>query len=168
MSSPRTDANSVKGICVVRSQDDLTPFILTANTIVSAVCVPTVVSNKRPAYPDATLELIERWLSAHYYSIMRPQRKLESAGSVQASYDSTTDLGLNVTRYGQAARTICYNGYLAAWSNTLEFIKGRVAGGVYTIGMKYVGGSPSVYGEIPDRTFKLVGCGSLNFGRTFI
>lgn len=115
---PRTTPEAVVKICPLeREDDDINPFIEAANSLVTAVCLTS-------DYVDSTLELIERWLSAHFYCILRPQAKFKSAGKVQKSTDSKVDLGLDQTRYGQMAKSLDYAGNLAALDNKLKETKG--------------------------------------------
>lgn len=130
---PYTNSAAVEAICPKKqSSDSFTPFIEAANVIVVAVCVPN-------GYTDPQLELIERWLSAHCYSIMRNQQRFRSAGKVQEALDSKVDLGLDQTRYGQMAKNMAFKGDLAAWDNTLKSVKTELPGADYTIGMQWLG-----------------------------
>jgi len=92
---------------VITSDDDMAPFIEVANSLVTDVCSDS-------SYTDAKLELIERWLSAHFYAIRDPRAVSEHAGPVGATFESRVDLGFNVTRYGQQAMRIDTAGGLAA------------------------------------------------------
>ena len=88
---------------------DLTPFIEGSNALVTELCA---------AHYDATrLELIERWLAAHFYCVSDPAATFEGAEGVQASYESKVDLGLRITRYGQQAMFFDTGGYLAVINN---------------------------------------------------
>jgi hypothetical protein len=132
---PRTTSASVIAICPLKEiGDDLTPFIEVANSIVTAVCV-----NTESNYSDSQLELIERWLSAHFYSIMRNQQKFRSAGKVQEALDSKVDLLLDQTRYGQTAKLVDYIGNLAALDNTLKDVKTKLPAGTYDIMVSWLG-----------------------------
>jgi hypothetical protein len=93
---PRTTESAVEGIIEVEDDDDLTPFIETANLVVTDNCTAS-------GYSDAKLEMIERWLSAHYYAILRPRNFLEQVDTLREQIESKVDLGFNVTRYGQQA-----------------------------------------------------------------
>lgn len=109
----RTSIALVEGIVEVDSQivgDDgsgLSPFIDTANALVTELCLNS-------GYQPATLELIERWLSAHFYSIIDPQAASEGAEGVSISYQQSVSLNLNQTRWGQQAMLVDYKGNLAA------------------------------------------------------
>jgi hypothetical protein len=86
---------------------------------------------------DATLlELIERWLSAHLYTIKEMRRESEKAGSVSAKKQSKVDLGLQSSHYGQQAMLLDYNGHLAVLNKNMK--EGKTA--VYDIA--WVGTDP--------------------------
>lgn len=96
---PRTTSDAVAEILEVDDDISLTPFIATANSLVTERCVPL-------GYDDERLELIERWLSAHFYSIRDKVVSSESAKGVSQSYQYAVALGLNVTIYGQQAKLL--------------------------------------------------------------
>ena len=53
---------------------DLAPFIETANYLVTQLCASAtklVNEVETPFYDDVALELIERWLSAHFYHVRK-------------------------------------------------------------------------------------------------
>jgi len=104
----RTTAAAVALIIKVNATatPDLGPFIEAANSIVTAVCTSTALT-------EAQLELIERWLSAHMYAIRAPRRAMERAGDVAQSFQYKVDLGLKVTTYGQQAMLLDTSGALA-------------------------------------------------------
>ena len=111
----RTTATQVKDIIetdpsIIAVDADLDPFILVANELVTEVCTGT--NGPTTAYTATRLELIERWLAAHFYAIRDPRATSESAG-VSASYESAVDLGMSLTRYGQQARLLDTNGGLS-------------------------------------------------------
>lgn len=112
----RTTAAAVKEIIEVDDTllvgtggDVLDPFIETANALVTEVCKPL-------GYDDTRLELIERWLSAHFYAIRDPRRASEGAGTVQETFQHQLDLNLSVTTYGQQAMMLDTLGGLHALS----------------------------------------------------
>jgi hypothetical protein len=96
---------------------DLVPFIETASHLVTRVCTNT-------GYDAIDLELIERWLAAHFYAIRDPRL---------AEYQNKVDLGLDVTTYGQQAMRLAYFGELA---NLNEKIK---SGKIQPISVGWVG-----------------------------
>lgn len=91
---------------------DLDPFILTANLLVTEVCVPE-------GYDDERLELIERWLAAHFYIVRDPRAANEKAGSVGIAYQFA-QLGMHLqgTMQGQQALLLDTSGALANLNKT--------------------------------------------------
>lgn len=112
----RTNAANIKAIIevdttIIAADSDLDPFISIANELVTEICTGTNAPD--PVYTDARLELIERWLAAHFYAIRDPRAKSEKAGSVGVSYRGKTDLNFALTHYGQQAMMIDTNGGLS-------------------------------------------------------
>lgn len=105
----RTTAEAVGEIIEVDSSISLTPFIEVASALVTDMCVPL-------SYTDTTLELIERWLSAHFYAIRDKQLKKESLDFMDLGleYSVTVSLYMAQTTYGQQAMLIDYKGGLAS------------------------------------------------------
>lgn len=109
----RTTESAVQGIIEHDATIDLDPFIEVANALVTDVCTGS-------SYSSTKLELIERWLSAHFYAIRDPRAESEKAGSVGAKYFGKVGLNLSVTRYGQMAMVLDTAGNLAALSKRME------------------------------------------------
>jgi len=116
----RTTPALVAGIIEVDVTIDLDPFIFTASELVTEVCAIAGYSIER-------LELIERWLAAHFYAIRDPRTTNEKAGSVGASFESKVDLNLALTRYGQQAMVLDTQGGLTALNRSLAGGGSRVA-----------------------------------------
>jgi hypothetical protein len=93
----------------------LSPFIEAANQLVTDCC-------DGAGYASAKLELIERWLAAHFYAIRDPRVADERAGAVSASYMHRVGLHLAQTTYGQQAMLLDTAGGLA-------LLNGRVTAG---------------------------------------
>lgn len=128
----RTTNSAVEGIIEVDSSIPMTPFIEVASSIVDTVLdLPSV------GYSTTVLELIERWLSAHFYAIRDPRPESEKAGPVSQKFQSEVDLGFNVTHYGQQAMRIDTKGLLASLDKSALEGKSRV------IGMTYLGTTTS-------------------------
>jgi hypothetical protein len=123
--SVRTTAAAVGGIIEVDANIDVTPFIATANAIVTECCTGG-------DHDAGRLELIERWLSAHYYAVRDPRAESEKAGSVGAKYQSKVDLGFNTSHYGQTAMQLDTEGNLAALNEKTK--RGAVSVGVSWLG----------------------------------
>ncbi len=112
----RTTQQLVAGIIEVDSQSisDLSPFILTASELVDEVCATKLKADGTAYYTDVRLELIERWLAAHFYAIRDPRKDMEKAGKVFERNQYKLGLGLEVTTYGQQAKFLDTAGGLAA------------------------------------------------------
>lgn len=102
----RTTSVAVEGIIEVDANIPLTPFIETASSLVDDVAAADSPPN------STRLELIERYLSAHFYTLRDPRPTSEKAGPVASSYQSKVDLGLNTSHYGQMAISLDPTGTL--------------------------------------------------------
>jgi hypothetical protein len=116
---PRTTSVAVEAIIEVDEEIPLTPFIETASALVEEICTPA-------GYDAARLELIERWLSAHFYAVRESRRDFEGAGTVQQSLQSKVDLGFDVTHYGQMAMRLDTKGGLARLNEMIKSGKGHM------------------------------------------
>ena len=125
----RTTAILVAGIIDVDSGIDITPFIAAASHLVDHCC-------STDDYTATQLELIERYLSAHIYTLRDPRATMERAGSVQASYQSKVDLVLSTSHYGQTAMAMDFEGGLAALNNSTK------TGRKKTVSINYLGTEP--------------------------
>lgn len=108
----------------------LTPFIEAASQLVERACTIAVDEEGAAYYTDAELEMIERWLSAHFYQVAVTPVDSERAGSVGVGYRSKVDLGLNLTHYGQQAMMLDTAGGLKALNDQT---------GGFTAGMTWLG-----------------------------
>ena len=109
----RTTPALVGGIIEVDVAIDLAPFIDTASALVDDVAA----ADEDSILTVARLELIERWLSAHFYAIRDPRAFREQADRVELTYQSKVDLNLAVTHYGQQAMTLDTTGRLRTYSD---------------------------------------------------
>lgn len=119
----RTTSDAVIGILASNygTQDggltlpDLTPFIATANSVVTQM-VTLGLSRIVPAsWIAADLELIERWLSAHFYCVMDPLYSSKSTGGASGSFQRGPQQdGFESTDYGRAACQMDTTGTLRA------------------------------------------------------
>lgn len=103
----RTTSANVQGIISIKSGTDLDPFINAANSVVTSAC-----SNS--SYSATTLELIERWLAAHFYTVYDPRKESSKVGDGSVKYEGRTEMGFNSSKYGQMAMRIDTAGNLAA------------------------------------------------------
>lgn len=131
---PRTTMAQIAGIIELDAEivpDDaaMLPFIEIANELVTECCTGT--KGPASAYSDVRLELIERWLAAHFYAQRDPRYASESAG-VSVSYQSSVAIGFDNTHYGQQAMRLDTNGALAA--NNENAKKGRRRASGYWLG----------------------------------
>jgi len=117
----RSSLEAVARICVVDEDtyDEATfeaAFLEPASWLVQDVCEPAY----DPAASEAKLEIIERYLAAHFYSVTDPVSISEWIGSVRTFYEYKVDLHLNVTRFGQQAMLLDTSGALAAHNNAMK------------------------------------------------
>ena len=110
----RTTSVAVGLIIEVDSTISLTSFIEVANALVTEKCGDV------DDYDATRLELIERWLSAHFYTIRDMRAEREEAGSVSEKKQSRVDLGFDTSHYGQMAMRIDTNGGLAALNEQIK------------------------------------------------
>lgn len=122
----RTNTTLVKGIIEVDESIDLTPFIDTASALVDAVCLTS-------GYSDSMLEMIERYLAAHCYTLIDPRQTSQRAGSVGESVQSSVDLGFDTSHYGQMAMRLDVKGNLAKLNEDAK------KGNKIAVGITYLG-----------------------------
>ena len=85
----------------------LAPFIEAANALVTECC-------STDDYDATRLELIERWLAAHFYTVREMRAEAEGAKGVTEKKQSKVDLGFDTSHYGQMAMRLDTVGGLAA------------------------------------------------------
>lgn len=107
---PRTTEEAVAAICELDDEIPLAPFIETANAIVTEVCLDS-------GYGDNLLELIERWLSAHFYCIRDPRAHNEQVKGIIQTFEGRTYTGFRHTSYGQQAMMLDFKGNLKVLDN---------------------------------------------------
>lgn len=127
----RTTSEAVAGIIEVDESISIAPFIETASVLVTDCCTGT--AGPATPYSDERLELIERWLAAHFYAVRDRRPAFEQAGPVSAKYENFVDAGLASTMYGTQVMLIDTNGGLAVLSKQASDGKKRQAG-VYWMG----------------------------------
>ncbi len=114
---------------IIAADADLDPFIEMAGALVDDVCVPLT-------YSDTRLEQIERWLSAHFYSIRDKQRASEGVDGLNERYDGQTGMHLEATLHGQQAMLLDTKGGLAGLQRSMTTTRKS------KIGMHYLGTVP--------------------------
>lgn len=99
----------------------LVPFIDTASSLVDKIS-----TNDTTSILSATdLEIIERWLSAHFYAQSDQLYTSKSTGKASGSFQGQTGMQLENTIYGQQAMLLDASGYLSALQ------KGGIVGGFW-------------------------------------
>lgn len=120
----RTTDEAVRGIIELDDDFDTDPFIETANMVVTDNCTSS-------GYSDEKLELIERWVSAHFCCVRDPRTRMESVKGITETFEGTSGQKFSSTRYGQQALILDNAGNLKALD--------KGAGGKPTI--KHIGGA---------------------------
>lgn len=94
---------------------DLTPAITAANMVMNRVA--TMASTKGMALSTTELELIERWLSAHFYCVNDPLYTSRSTQGASGSFQVGQAIeGFGSTEYGRQAMAMDYSGCLKVMS----------------------------------------------------
>jgi len=103
----RVTEEEVKGIILTAlTNEEIAPFIGTANTYISAVLGDE-------GYGGDLLKQIELWLSAHFIAIRDPLIKEETYGDGKVVFHGSSGMGLNATPYGQQVMVLDHHGRLA-------------------------------------------------------
>ena len=87
--------------------EDTTPFITTANLLVTAKL-------SSEGLDDDILKEIEKYLAAHFASLKDPRVAQEKIGDVAVTYEGKTGLGLDGTKYGQTVKMLDTTGILSS------------------------------------------------------
>lgn len=126
----RTTDSAVRGIIETVVTTSLTPFITAANELVTEICAPA-------GYSETRLELIERWLAAHFYTNLDPRAISEKISVISERFQSKVDLGLNTSHYGQTAMRLDTKGGLAAMNNKMNKATVVIDAGFTWLGTDY-------------------------------
>jgi hypothetical protein len=124
----RTTSEAVEAIIETDVAIDLTPFIAAASLLVNTHC-----EAKNSAYTATELEMIERFLSAHIYTLRDPRPTRDSVRNLDTTYQSKVDLYFCTSHYGQMALLLDWYGGLAALEESVK------KGGYRTIGITWLG-----------------------------
>jgi hypothetical protein len=122
----RTTEENVGKVVELDDDIDVDPFITMANELVTEACADS-------DYSDARLELIERWLAAHFYVVRDPRSSSESVGVSMSYLNPNIGMMLHGTKEGQQALMLDTAGGLAALSKQME------AGSARTVGLTWLG-----------------------------
>lgn len=90
--------------------ENVAPFLETANALINRLLVPLGV------YSELELELIERWMAAHFYAIRDPRIASEGLRGLTTSFQHQVGLNLQVTTYGQQACILDTTGTLGKYN----------------------------------------------------
>ena len=137
----RTTVDLVEAIVEVQTGFDVTPMIDFASELLTDLCTsanPDWKSWMKPytdGFVGSRMELIERWLAAHYYKAFDMDLAAAKAGSVSVSYQFKIGLGLKSSRYGLAAMQLDTYRMLAKQDNAVETQR-RIKVGVGWLGHK--------------------------------
>jgi hypothetical protein len=104
-----TEANVllIMGSPTTLSESDVTPFIVPANYMVTNYLASYITDN------DDLLEMIERYLTAHYVSLAKEKEvKSEGIEGITQVYGGVFGKGLDYTSYGQMAKALDTTGRL--------------------------------------------------------
>jgi hypothetical protein len=133
----RTSSSKVQEILVDHYDSvnsiSLTAFISTANSLTNKVA-----SNDADTLLSSTdLELVERWLAAHFYAHADQLSQSRGGGRANASFQGQTAMALTSTQYGQTAMVLDVTGYLSRLSQ--QAVSGPVKASMSWLGtrMKY-------------------------------
>jgi hypothetical protein len=117
----RTTDAAVRGIIETVVTTSLVPFMTAANELVTELCAPVLATDGvTPYYTAARLELIERWLSAHFYTNLDPRAVSEKISVISERFQSKVDLNLATSHYGQTAMILDTKGGLARWNEDIK------------------------------------------------
>ena len=112
----RTTDPKVREIVSVDDGTSLAPFIEAAASLVDEL-----VSTPQGANLDSErLELIERWLAAHFYLQLDPAYESLSVGKTRGKFQGRTGMVLSSTFHGQTAMALDTTGYLSRLSKRAE------------------------------------------------
>lgn len=132
--SARTTAELVSSIIEVDTVvvTDLSPFIDAAHHLVNRCC-------SEDDYTESELELIERWLAAHFYAVRDPRVSSEAVSGVSQSFQYQVGLNLALTTYGQQAMLLDTEGGLSALNGQVTAGRGKITPGASWIGTENYG-----------------------------
>lgn len=116
----RTSPALVKEIIEFDTDLSMQPFIIAASNMVDQLAAEADTEYTLAA---ATLELIERWLAAHFYAMRDQQYSSKSTGGAGGSFQGQTSMVLTATQYGQMAMLLDTTNWLSKRSR--EVLEGR-------------------------------------------
>ena len=116
----------------------LSPYIETASVMVDWLATQDLAAEG--LLNTGQLELIDRWLSAHYYQMSDSGYTTRSTGGASGGFQGQFTQGFKMTRYGQTAMILDVTGLLAKRDKEAEEGSRRVT-------QVYAGGFDAGYAE---------------------
>ena len=110
----RTTKAAVQGVLLqdYSQEHDLQAFIDTAAVIIDRVA--TCATDRDHTLSAAELEIIERWLAAHFYATSDRPYQNKSTSGASGGFQGQTGMYLEATYYGQTASSLDSSGCLAS------------------------------------------------------
>lgn len=112
----RTTEPQVRDLIDNSTTISLVPFIETASGLVTWL----ITKDTDGVLTTELLELIERWLAAHFYETRDPQYSSKNTGRSGASFQGQTAMILMSSKWGQTACLLDVTGVLAQKSKDAE------------------------------------------------
>lgn len=109
---PRTTEYEVRSVIETDEKISVAQFIKTAGVFTDRVS--TKATDMGITVTAAELTAIETYLAAHFYALRDPQYQSKSTGKSQATFQGKTEMGLNLTWWGQQAIALDPTGTLDA------------------------------------------------------
>lgn len=115
----RTTEILVKGVLLADYDTGLSPSLVPFIDIASSIVddVAACALDKGVTLSTAKLELMERWLAAHFYVMTDQTYKSKKTGDAAATFQGETKMYLTSSKYGQSAIVMDPTGCLAAQGN---------------------------------------------------
>lgn len=109
----RTNETDVADTVETNCDIDLGAFLEVANVMTDKIA--SCATDRGQTLTTSQLEMIERYLAAHFYSLRDPEYKQKKTGDASASFFGQDGKGLEGTRFGQAAMTLDTSGCLRSF-----------------------------------------------------
>lgn len=111
----RTTSTAVLNLIELDEGVTVTQFIESANMLVTEKC--DTVAN---SYSVERLEMIERYLAAHFAAVKYPRTTSESAAGTSESYQTSVGMFLELSTFGQHAMILDTGGGLARLNKNIK------------------------------------------------
>jgi hypothetical protein len=144
----RTTPAAVKAV-LARDYDSVDEPSLTPYLDAASLLVGDLEDAASTAPAAARLELVERWLAAHYYALSDQPYSDEWTEGAKATYQGKTGMYFEATKYGQAALGLDTTGYLAGLQAAAVVASGGSSR--VTAGVSWLGKAPSAQRDYNQR-----------------